>query len=227
LATRRKPPCGKAMLRKGIKSGFPRMNCGALTLTNGLDCSYERLTPQSSHKERRPMKRFLTFAILFHWMMFFALHAIMGLAGAAVFGFPRASMTSGSLPMVEGGMGAASIFASVLFGWALLSAMSAREEGGAGELDLERTAFVSSAFVFSALSMMAIIKDNGAALMSASSYLAALLVSWAASSVEWELLSVRAMKLSESEGSRHARKLAGDAGWHMGLTRISGRKETR
>lgn len=173
------------------------------------------------------MKRFLTFAILFHWMMFFALHAIMALAGASVFGFPRAAASPASLPMVEGGMGAASIFASVLFGWALLSALSAREEGKTGELDLERTAFVSSAFVFSALSMMAITKGNGAALMAASAYLAALLVSWAASSVEWELLSVRAMKMSESEGARHARRLAGDAGWHMGLTRISGRKETR
>jgi hypothetical protein len=173
------------------------------------------------------MKRFLTFAILFHWMMFFALHAIMALAGASVFGFLRASTQSGSLPMVEGGMGAVSIFACVLFGWALLAAMSAREEGGPGELDLERTAFVSSACIFSALSMMAILKSNGAALMAASAYLAALLVSWAAASVEWELLSVRAMKLSESEGARHARKLAGDAGWHMGLKRISGREETR
>jgi hypothetical protein len=173
------------------------------------------------------MKRFLTFAILFHWMMFFALHAIMSLAGASVFGFLRASMTPGSLPIVEGGMGAASIFASVLFGWALLSAMSAREEGRASELDLERTAFVSSAVIFSALSMMAIIKGNGDALMAASAYLAALLVSWAAASVEWEQLSVRALKLSETSASRHARQLAGDAGWHMGLKRISGREETR
>jgi hypothetical protein len=222
-----KPPRGKAKPQSHSRSGFPRLNCGALTLTNGLDCSYERLTPQSSHKERRPMKRFLTFAILFHWMMFFALHAIMALAGASVFGQIPLASKSGTLPMLEAGMGAASIFASVLFGWALLAALSAREEGRAGELDLERTAFVSSAFVFSALSMMAIIRGNGEALMAASAYLAALLVSWAAASVEWELLSVRAIKLSESEGSRHARRLAGDAGWHMGLTRISGRKETR
>jgi hypothetical protein len=173
------------------------------------------------------MKRFLTFAILFHWMMFFALHAIMALAGATVFGFPRASMTPGSLPMVEGGMGAASIFASVLFGWALLAAMSAREEGKMVELDLERIAFVSSAFVFSVLSMMAIIGSNSEALMAASAYLAALLVSWAAAAVEWEQLSVRALKHSESAASRHARQLAGDAGWHTGLSRISGREETR
>jgi hypothetical protein len=168
------------------------------------------------------MKRFLTFAILFHWMMFFALHAMMALAGASVFG----QASSGSLPMLEGGMGAASIFASVLFGWALLSALSAREEGKPGELDLEKIAFVSSAVIFSALSLMAILKGNSAALMAASAYFAALLVSWAAASVEWEQLSVRALKLSETEASRHARKLAGDAGWHMGLTRISGRKET-
>jgi hypothetical protein len=173
------------------------------------------------------MKRFLTFAILFHWMMFFALHAIVALAGGSVFGFLRARAPSASLPLVEGGMGAASIFASVLFGWALLAALSAREEGRASEVDLERTAFVSSACIFSALSMMAIIRGNGEALMSASAYLAALLVSWAAASVEWELLSVRALKLSETEASRHARELAGDAGWHTGLSRISGRKETR
>jgi hypothetical protein len=171
------------------------------------------------------MKRFLTFAILFHWMMFFALHAMMALAGATVFGQSRHAAISGSLPILEGGMGAASIFASVLFGWALLSALSAREEGKPGELDLEKIAFVSSAVIFSALSLMAILKGNSAALMAASAYFAALLVSWAAASVEWEQLSVRALKLTETEASRHARKLAGDAGWHMGLTRISGRKE--
>jgi hypothetical protein len=227
LPQARKPLHGTVRPPVPHKGGFPRMNCQTLTLTNGLDCSEETLTPQSSLKERRPMKRFLTFAILFHWMMFFALHAIMALVGASVFGQRSLAARSGTLPMLEAGMGVASIFASVLFGWALLAALTTREEGRAGELDLERAAFVSSAFVFSALSMMAIIRGNSEALMAASAYLAALLVSWAAASVEWEHLSVRALKLSETEASRHARKKAGDAGWHMGLKRISGREETR
>jgi hypothetical protein len=171
------------------------------------------------------MKRFLTFAILFHWMMFFALHAVMALSGASVFGFLRAAASQQSLPIVEAGMGIVSIFAAILFSWALLAALSRRENGMASDLDLERTAFASSAFIFSCLSMMAILKADSAALMAASAYFAALLVSWATASVEWELLSVRAMKLSETQASRHARRLAGDAGWQMGLTRISGRKE--
>ena len=173
------------------------------------------------------MKRFLTFAILFHWMMFFALHAVMALAGASVLGFLRVSPTTGALPIVEAGMGIVSIFAAVLFSWALLSALSRREEGDVSELDLEKTAFTSSAFVFSCLSMMAILRADSAALMATSAYLAALLVSWAAASVEWELMSVRALKLSETEAARHARRVAGDAGWHFGLARISGRKGTR
>lgn len=173
------------------------------------------------------MKRFLTFAILFHWMMFFALHAIMALAGASVFGFLRVPLSPEALPMVGAGMGMVSIFASVLFSWALLSALSQRGNGAPAELDLERAAFASAAFVFSCLSMISILQADSAALLSASSYFAAVLVSWAASSVEWELLSVRTLKLSESEASRHARKKAGDAGWQMALTRISGRKETR
>ena len=173
------------------------------------------------------MKRFLTFAILFHWMMFFALHAVKALAGASVFGFLRASPLPRSLPMLEAGMGIVSIFAAVLFSWALLSALSQGEDSAAAELDLERAAFASAAFIFSCLSMMAILHADSAALMSASSYFAAVLVSWAASSVEWELLSARTLKLTETEASRHARKLAGDAGWQMALTRISGRKENR
>jgi hypothetical protein len=173
------------------------------------------------------MKRFLTFAILFHWMMFFALHAVMALAGLSMFGFLRAAALTQALPMVGAGMGIVSIFASVLFSWALLSALSRRESGGPAELDLERAAFASAAFIFSCLSMMAILQADSAALMSASAYFAAILVSWAASSVEWELLSARALKLAESEASRHARQKAGDAGWHMGLKRISGREETR
>ena len=171
------------------------------------------------------MKRFLTFAILFHWMMFFALHAVMALAGASVFGFLHSALSQTALPMVEAGMGIVSIFAAVLFSWAFLSALSRRESGGSADLDLERAAFASAAFIFSCLSMMAILQADSAALMSASAYFAAILVSWAASSVEWELLSVRALKLSESEASRHARKKAGDAGWHIALARISGRKE--
>lgn len=173
------------------------------------------------------MKRFLTFAILFHWMMFFALHATMALAGASFIGFLAPSASPESLPMVESGMGIVSILAAVLFSWALLSALSQRTAANASELDLERVAFASSAFVFSALSMMAIIRADHEALLSSSAYFAALLVSWAASSVEWELLSVRALKLSETEASRHARKLAGDASWQSGLGRISGRKEFR
>ncbi len=171
------------------------------------------------------MKRFLTFAILFHWMMFFALHAVMALAGASVFGFLHSALSQTALPMVEAGMGIVSIFAAVLFSWAFLSALSRRETGGSADLDLERAAFASAAFIFSCLSMMAILQADSTALMSASAYFAAILVSWAASSVEWELLSVRALKLSESEASRHARKKAGDAGWHIALARISGRKE--
>ena len=171
------------------------------------------------------MKRFLTFAILFHWMMFFALHAVMALAGASVFGFLRPAASPENLPMVEAGMGIVSIFASVLFSWALLSALSSRGSSQASDLDLERAAFASSAFIFSCLSIMAILQADSAALMAASAYFAALLVSWAAASVEWELLSVRALKLSESEASRHAREKAGDAGWHLALARISGRKE--
>jgi hypothetical protein len=196
-----------------------------LTLTNGLDCSYERLTPQSSHKERRPMNRFLTFAILFHWMMFFALHAFMALAGTSAFGFLHTASSLEALPMIEAGMGIVSILAAVLFSWALLSALSRRESGGSADLDLERAAFASAAFIFSCLSMMAILQADSAALVSASAYFAAILVSWAAASVEWELLSVRTLKLSESEASRHARTKAGDAGWHIALARISGRKE--
>jgi hypothetical protein len=173
------------------------------------------------------MKRFLTFAILFHWMMFFSLHAVMALAGVSMFGFLHAAALPGELPIVAAGMGIVSIFSAVLFSWALLSALSQRENSAPAELDLERAAFASAAIVFSCLSMMAILQADSAALMSASSYFAAVLVSWAASSVEWELLSARSLKLSESEASRHARKIAGDAGWHLGLTRISGRKENR
>ncbi len=173
------------------------------------------------------MKRFLTFAILFHWMMFFALHAVMALAGSSVFGFLLSADAPQALPLVESGMGIVSILAAVLFSWAFLSALARRESSSASDLDLERTAFASSAFIFSCLSLISIVHADERALLSASAYFAALLVSWAVASVEWELLSARAMRLSETEGSRHARMRAGAAGWQAGLSRISGRKETR
>ena len=178
------------------------------------------------------MKRIFTLAILFHWMMFFALHAFGAVAGTVGFTtFNLFSLFDGNgpmraMPMISAGMGVVALLAAVLFAWALLAAWSQPVEGDTSELDLEKAAFASSALVFSILSLIAIAKADPIMLSSSTIYFAALVVSWGAASVEWELLSIRAMKLKESEAARHARMMAGEAVWNMNLTRISGRKGT-
>ena len=178
------------------------------------------------------MKRMFTLAILFHWMMFFALHAFGAVAGTIGFTtFNLFSLFAGNgpmraMPMISAGMGIVSLLAAVLFAWALLVALFQRVEGDACELDLEKAAFASSAVVFSILSLIAIVNADPVMLSSATIYFAALIVSWGAASVEWELLSARAIKFKENEAARHARMMAGEAAWNMNLTRISGRKGT-
>lgn len=176
------------------------------------------------------MKRIFSLAILFHWMMFFALHAAGAAAGRLdPGGFVAFSLFEGmgpmrALPLVSAGLGFVCLLAAVLFAWTLATVYMQVNCGEPQETELERAAFASSALVFSVLSLIALVRADPDMLMSATAYFAALLVSWAVASVEWELLSARAARHKETEAARHARMLAGEAAWHMNLTRISGRK---
>lgn len=178
------------------------------------------------------MKRMFTLAILFHWMMFFTLHAFGAVAGTIGFASLRQfSLFEGdgpmrAMPMISAGMGVVAMLAAVLFAWALLVAFLQPTEAEASELDLEKAAFASSALVFSILSLIAIVNADPVMLSSATIYFAALILSWGAASVEWELLSARAVKFKENEAARHARMMAGEAAWNLNLRRISGRKGT-
>ena len=161
------------------------------------------------------MKRFLTLAILFHWMMFFGLHAFGAFAGDL--------SAMNDLPLVGAGLSFAALLASVLFAWAFLAASARVDTEECLDTDIERSAFSAAALVLSILSMVAIAKALPDMLTSSTVYLAALLVSWVVASAEWELLSARALDHKESAAVRHARRLAGEAAWQTRLERISGR----
>lgn len=176
------------------------------------------------------MKRVFTIAILVHWMMFFALHAIGAVSGTfnpAL--FHGVSLFEGlgpmrAMPLISAGLGAACALAAILFSWVALEAMHSTDETQHSRFEIERAAFGSSILFFSLLCMTAIVRADPNLLVSATTYFAAMLVSWAAASVEWEIMTSNAAKREATRASRHARAKAGDAVFHLSLTRISGRE---
>jgi hypothetical protein len=176
------------------------------------------------------MKRVFALAILIHWMMFFALHAIGAVSGTfnpAIFhGF---SLFEGlgpvrALPLIAAGLGSACALAALLFSWAALEAMHSGPEAERNRFEIERAAFGSSIVLFSLMCLTAIVQADPNLLASATTYFAAMLVSWAVATVEWEIIMSNAAKRNATRASRHARALAGDAVFHLNLTRISGRE---
>lgn len=178
------------------------------------------------------MKRIFTLAILFHWMMFFALHAFGALAGKLEIAqfYPFSGQgTAGAapaMPVTAAGLGLVALLASALFTWAFLALVLRSDAPNRPDLELEKLAFGCSAVIFTALSMIAIISSEPMMLLYSTSYYTALLVSWAVSALEYDRMSARADWFKETEAVRHARKMAGEAAWNINLTRISGRKGT-
>jgi hypothetical protein len=177
-----------------------------------------------------PMKRVFALAILVHWMMFFALHAIGSVSGTfnpAI--FHGLSLFEGlgpvrALPLIAAGLGSACALAAILFGWAALEAVHSGSQAEQNRFEIERAAFGSSIILFSLVCLTSIIQADPDLLGSATTYFAAMLVSWAVASVEWEIMTSNAEKREATRASRHARALAGDAVFHLNLTRISGRE---
>jgi glycerol uptake facilitator-like aquaporin len=176
------------------------------------------------------MKRVFALAILVHWMMFFALHAIGAVSGTfnpAI--FHGITLFEGlgparALPLIAAGLGSACALAAILFGWAALEAVHTGPEAQNNRFEIERAAFGSSVVLFSLMCLTAIVQSDPRLLVSATTYFAAMLVSWAAASVEWEIIMSNAAKRDATRASRHARAKAGDAVFHLNLTRISGRE---
>jgi hypothetical protein len=176
------------------------------------------------------MKRFFALAILLHWMMFFALHAIGAVSGTfnpAI--FHGVSLFEGlgparALPLISAGMGAACALAAILFSWAALEAIHKGPQAYSNLFEIERAAFGSSVILLSLLCLTAIVQTDPNLLLSATGYFAAMLVSWAVACVEWEIMTSNAERQEATRASRHARAMIGDAVFHLNLTRISGRE---
>ena len=168
------------------------------------------------------MKRIFTLTILAHWAMFFALHAFAALGGGGI----SADLPIGSMPLAAAGLGIVSLIIAALFVWSILVSLIEPLPGPAADADVLKTAFGCASLTFSTLSLIAIIRADPDMLLSSTVYFAALVVSWGAAWVEWELLSVRALKFKETEAVRVSRMMAGEAAWQTGLSRISGREGT-
>jgi hypothetical protein len=179
------------------------------------------------------MKRVFALAILLHWMMFYTLHAIGSVSGTLnPLLFHGISLFEGlgpmrAMPLIASGLGAACALAAILFGWAALEAFNASSDNQSAQFEIERAAFGSSIILFSLLCLTAIIKADPDLLSCATGYFAAMLVSWAAASFEWQTMLSRAAWQNATRASRHARAKAGDAVFHLNLTRISGRERDR
>jgi hypothetical protein len=181
------------------------------------------------------MKRVLTLAILVHWMMFFLLHALGAAAGTLDAGISgifssislfEANGPMRAMPLIGAGMGLACLLAGLLFAWAVMVTLFQNEDADDNELDVERMSFASASLMFSALMLISIVRADPDMLTASCIYFGALLLSWIVASVEWELLSARALIQKETETVRVARFMAGQAAWHSNLNRISGRKGT-
>jgi hypothetical protein len=179
------------------------------------------------------MKRVFALAILLHWMMFFTLHAIGSVTGTfnPMF-FHGISLFDGlgpmrAMPLIASGLGAACALAAILFGWAALEAVRTTSDDETAQFEIERAAFGSSVILFSLLCLTAIIKADPGLLSAATGYFAAVLVSWSAAYFEWQTMLSRAAKHDATRAARHARAKAGDAVFHLNLTRITGRERDR
>ena len=167
------------------------------------------------------MKRVLTNIIHFHWLVFFAFHALGALAGTLTFaGLARQGQNLLSIgstgpmrafPLLSAGLGTASLLVAVLFFWALLNSLFSSESDLLdGEVD--KLAYGGGALVFSALTGIALIEANPDMLLASSAYFAALLLSWAATRIEsMQIRSDGTAALAEATSPAVARIMAAAA----------------
>jgi hypothetical protein len=180
------------------------------------------------------MKRIFSILILGHWLLFFVLHAFGALAGTLTFarlsalplawtGFEGAGPLR-AMPLISAGMGLAALLAATLFLWALLASIVGTEDADSSR-DVENFAFGGAALVFSMLSAVSIVQADPAALLAATVYFAALILSWSATRVEAPVAAARDIEGQEHPSVTLARTMASDAAFENQLVRISGREQ--
>lgn len=137
------------------------------------------------------MKRAFTNLILAYWLVFFAGHAIGALTGSVNFQglFVAYAPSYGGnellqgFPILNAGLGNASLVAAVMFLWAMLTGIAGNhEEEADGEVD--KLAFAGGALVFLALTAIAIIQARPELFAASNSYFAAIVLSWTATRLE-------------------------------------------
>jgi hypothetical protein len=143
------------------------------------------------------MKRILTNIVNFHWLVFFTFHALGSLAGSLTFQSLSgrdslvASLGSNgpmrSFPLINAGLGTASLLVAVLFFWACANNLFGRDlDVQDGEVD--KIAYGGGALVLSAMSAIALIEADPAMLLAATAYFIALFISWAVTRLEYDVV---------------------------------------
>ena len=178
------------------------------------------------------MKRILTIIIHFHWLVFFAFHALGSLAGTLTFAgmvkqghFVLSFGNQGPMqafPLLSAGLGTASLLVAVLFFWAFLNSLF----GDDSELldgEVDKMAYGGGVLVFSALTGIALIEANPDMLIASTAYFAALILSWAATRLE-SLSFLREGKQAKDTTPAVARIMAAAASHPHRLAHVAGRE---
>ena len=157
------------------------------------------------------MQRIISNMIIGYWLAFFAVHAAGQFSGLM---FPLRSATSAlfysnglaaDVPMINYGLGLASIIIAVLFAWALLANAKSSATLNRKE-EIEAYAFGGAGLVLSALTTLAITHSDASSLLSSSVYFGCLVISWTAlrQSLEARHIIIIWQKLPAGKWCNHA-----------------------
>ena len=174
------------------------------------------------------MQRIISNMIIGYWLAFFAVHAAGQFSGLM---FPLRSATSAlfysnglaaDVPMINYGLGLASIIIAVLFAWALLANTKSSATLNRKE-EIEAYAFGGAGLVVSALTTLAITHSDASSLLSSSVYFGCLVISWTALRQSLEARH-SADEDVDVKSPTFAQQMAQGAAHHNHLAKIAGRE---